>query len=54
LIKHPKVIVTPHLGAATEEAQEKVAIQIAHQIADALKGRAIVGAVNAEICNLHE
>lgn len=49
LIKHPKVIVTPHLGAATEEAQEKVAIQIAHQIADALKERAIVGAVNAEI-----
>lgn len=49
LIQHPKVIVTPHLGAATEEAQEKVAIQIAHQIADALKGRAIVGAVNAEI-----
>jgi D-3-phosphoglycerate dehydrogenase len=52
LIKHPKVIVTPHLGAATEEAQEKVAIQIAHQIADALKGRAIVGAVNAEILQL--
>lgn len=52
LINHPKVIVTPHLGAATEEAQEKVAIQIAHQIADALKGRAIVGAVNAEILQL--
>ena len=52
LIKHPKVIVTPHLGAATEEAQEKVAIQIAHQIADALKERAIVGAVNAEILNI--
>ncbi|MEN3038692.1 MAG: ACT domain-containing protein [Candidatus Kryptonium sp.] len=52
LIKHPKVIVTPHLGAATEEAQEKVAIQIAHQIVDALKERAIVGAVNAEILQL--
>lgn len=52
LIQHPRVIVTPHLGAATEEAQEKVAIQIAHQIADALKGRAIVGAVNAEILQL--
>jgi D-3-phosphoglycerate dehydrogenase len=52
LICHPKVIVTPHLGAATEEAQEKVAIQIAHQIADALKGRAVVGAVNAEILQL--
>ncbi|CUS79337.1 D-3-phosphoglycerate dehydrogenase [Candidatus Kryptobacter tengchongensis] len=52
LIKHPKVIVTPHLGAATEEAQEKVAVQIAQQIVDALKERAIVGAVNAEILQL--
>lgn len=52
LIKHPKVIVTPHLGASTEEAQEKVAIQIAHQVADALKERSIVGAVNAEILQL--
>ena len=47
LVKHPKVVATPHLGASTEEAQEKVAIQIAEQIADALKDRGIVGAVNA-------
>ncbi len=47
LSKHPKIVTTPHLGASTEEAQEKVAIQIAHQIADALKERGIVGAVNA-------
>jgi D-3-phosphoglycerate dehydrogenase len=47
LAKHPKVVAVPHLGASTEEAQEKVAVQIAHQIADALKGRGIVGAVNA-------
>ncbi|MGE5314967.1 MAG: phosphoglycerate dehydrogenase [Acidobacteriota bacterium] len=47
LLKHPKVIATPHLGASTEEAQEKVAIQIAHQIADALHNRGIAGAVNA-------
>lgn len=47
LVKHPKVVATPHLGASTEEAQEKVAIQIAEQIADALKERGIVGAVNA-------
>jgi D-3-phosphoglycerate dehydrogenase len=40
-------VATPHLGASTEEAQEKVAIQIAEQIADALKDRGIVGAVNA-------
>jgi D-3-phosphoglycerate dehydrogenase / 2-oxoglutarate reductase len=46
LLQHPKVVVTPHLGASTVEAQEKVAIQIAHQIADALHERSLVGAVN--------
>jgi D-3-phosphoglycerate dehydrogenase len=47
LINHPNVIATPHLGASTEEAQEKVAVQIAHQIADALRGRGLAGLVNA-------
>ena len=28
LINHPKIVSTPHLGASTEEAQEKVAVQI--------------------------
>jgi D-3-phosphoglycerate dehydrogenase / 2-oxoglutarate reductase len=46
LVQHPKVVATPHLGASTVEAQEKVAIQIAHQIADALKERSLIGAVN--------
>ena len=31
LVNHEKVIVTPHLGASTKEAQIKVAIQIAEQ-----------------------
>ncbi len=52
LITHPRVIVTPHLGASTEEAQEKVAVQIAHQVADVLKGRGISGAVNADTVHL--
>jgi D-3-phosphoglycerate dehydrogenase len=43
------VIATPHLGASTEEAQEKVAIQIAHQMADALHGRSFVGVVNGAV-----
>ena len=47
LLQQPHLIATPHLGASTEEAQEKVAIQIAEQIADALKDRGISGAVNA-------
>ena len=49
LLAHPRVIATPHLGASTEEAQEKVAIQIAHQIADALHGRAYTGVVNGAV-----
>jgi D-3-phosphoglycerate dehydrogenase len=47
LLGHSRIVVTPHLGASTEEAQEKVAIQIAHQIADALKGRGYSGVVNS-------
>jgi D-3-phosphoglycerate dehydrogenase len=49
LVKHPRVVATPHLGASTEEAQEKVAVQIAHQMADAFHGRAYVGVVNSMI-----
>jgi D-3-phosphoglycerate dehydrogenase len=49
LIAHPRVVATPHLGASTEEAQEKVAIQVAHQIADALLERGVAGSVNAEV-----
>lgn len=48
LVKHPRVVVTPHLGASTEEAQEKVAQLIARQLADALLERGIVGSVNAD------
>jgi D-3-phosphoglycerate dehydrogenase len=52
LIQHPHVVVTPHLGASTEEAQEKVAIQIAHQVSDYLRNGIIAGAVNADIIQL--
>lgn len=34
LIKHPNVVATPHLGASTEEAQVKVAQQLAESIVD--------------------
>ncbi len=46
LIEHPKVIVTPHIGASTKEAQEKVAIQIANQIVEYYKKQNLIGAVN--------
>ena len=52
LIGHPHVIATPHLGASTEEAQEKVAVQIAQQIADALHGRGYAGVVNGGALHL--
>ncbi len=40
------VILTPHLGASTGEAQENVAIAVAHQIADYLVNGTITNAVN--------
>ena len=46
LLKLPQVIATPHLGAATQEAQENVALEVARQVADALQKRAIKNAVN--------
>jgi D-3-phosphoglycerate dehydrogenase len=41
------VIVTPHLGAATSEAQENVALQVAEQMSDYLLNGAISNAINA-------
>ena len=41
-----EVVVTPHLGASTSEAQENVALQVAEQIADYLATGAIVNALN--------
>ncbi len=43
----PNVVVTPHLGAATREAQENVALQIAEQMVAYLKDGAIQNAINA-------
>jgi D-3-phosphoglycerate dehydrogenase / 2-oxoglutarate reductase len=42
----PSVICTPHLGAATSEAQENVALQVAEQMSDYLLKGAISNAVN--------
>jgi D-3-phosphoglycerate dehydrogenase len=41
-----QVIATPHLGASTAEAQEKVAIQVAEQMADFLLTGAVSNALN--------
>lgn len=46
LLKMKQVIVTPHLGAATQEAQENVAIEVAKQIMDFLGQHIVRNAVN--------
>lgn len=47
LLGDPRIIVTPHLGASTAEAQERVALDVAEQIVDILSGRPARYAVNA-------
>ncbi len=42
----PGVVVTPHLGASTTEAQENVALQVAEQMADYLLSGAVQNALN--------
>ena len=46
LLRLPQVVVSPHLGASTEEAQLSVAVDIAAAVRDALLGRGIRNAVN--------
>ncbi len=49
LLAHPRVVVTPHLGASTEEAQVMVALDVAEQVVSVLKGGPARGAVNAPL-----
>ena len=46
LLELDRVIVTPHLGASTEEAQINVAVTVAEQIVNALKGMPVKNAIN--------
>jgi D-3-phosphoglycerate dehydrogenase / 2-oxoglutarate reductase len=46
LLALDNVVLTPHLGASTTEAQESVGTEVAEQIADALSGGTIRNAVN--------
>ncbi len=49
LFKSDKILVTPHLGASTTEAQERVAVDVAVQVIAALKGEPVRYAVNAPL-----
>ncbi len=46
LFNLPNVVCTPHLGAATSEAQENVALQVAEQMSDYLLTGAVTNALN--------
>jgi D-3-phosphoglycerate dehydrogenase / 2-oxoglutarate reductase len=46
LFGYPNVIVTPHLGASTAEAQDRAGVQTAEQVVAALTGGVVSTAVN--------
>ncbi len=54
LFELDQVVVTPHLGAATSEAQEKVALQVAEQMGDYLITGAVVNALNTASVSAEE
>jgi D-3-phosphoglycerate dehydrogenase len=45
----PNVVVTPHLGASTVEAQDRAGVTAAEQVAAALRGGVPVNAINAPV-----
>ncbi|MEM7682019.1 MAG: phosphoglycerate dehydrogenase [Planctomycetota bacterium] len=47
LRSHPKLLVTPHLGASTKEAQQAVSVDAAAACLAFLRGQGVRGAVNA-------
>jgi D-3-phosphoglycerate dehydrogenase len=49
LLDAPGVVVTPHLGASTREAQVAVAVDVARQVVDVLEGRPAAHPVNAPL-----
>lgn len=51
LVDHPKVICTPHLGASTLEAQDRVAVEIAENIVAFNERNELRGVLNAPAPN---
>ena len=49
LFSLPNVVVTPHLGASTAEAQDKAGMAIAEQVLLALRGEFVPFAVNVDV-----
>ncbi len=46
LMKHPKVLVFPHLGASTNEAEENCAVMVADSVREYLEDGTVTNAVN--------
>ena len=46
LVRHPRVVATPHIGAQTREAQKRIAVETAKMVLAALDGSLAVTAVN--------
>jgi D-3-phosphoglycerate dehydrogenase len=46
LVRHPRVVATPHIGAQTREAQERISAETAQMLLAALEGSLAVAAVN--------
>jgi D-3-phosphoglycerate dehydrogenase len=46
ILRHPKVVALPHLGASTREAEENCAIMVADQLREYLENGTIANAVN--------
>jgi D-3-phosphoglycerate dehydrogenase len=53
LRKLPNVVLTPHLGASTKEAQESVGIEVAEVLIDVLRGGVVRNAVNMPSLDAH-
>jgi len=50
----PNLLLTPHLGASTEEAQSLAAVTVAEQLIDVLEGRSARYSVNVPVVDLGE
>jgi D-3-phosphoglycerate dehydrogenase len=52
ILRHPRVVALPHLGASTREAEENCAIMVADQLRDYLEHGNIANAVNFPSVNM--
>jgi D-3-phosphoglycerate dehydrogenase len=54
LLQAPNLIVTPHLAASTDEAQDRAGVIVAEQVAAALEGGLVTNAVNIPSVNAED